>query len=390
MPERKPFNIAFLITSMPIGGAETLLVNLLRSIPKNQGNPTVICLKEKGPLGQQIQDEFPVYSDLIKHKLDIGILFRLRRIFKERQIDAIVTVGAGDKMFWGRLAAYLNGTPVILSALHSTGWPDGVGKLNRLLTPITDGFIAVAKSHGDFLRDFEKFPDSKVFVVNNGIDTDRFRKDTQARRNLRKEWGFSDQHSVCGVVAALRPEKNLRLFLDSAKLTNQKNPQARFVITGSGPEEGPLKDYAKQIGVDKIVQFLGSRSDIPQVLSGFDLFALTSDNEASPVSILEAMSCELPVVCTDVGSVRESVEHGKTGFITPVNQAKPMAEHWNTLLSNSVLANQFGAKAREQVVENNSLKSMTDGYLKLIRKIYSSKLNRETNPATSPSPSPTK
>ena len=62
-----------------------------------------------------------------------------------------MTVGAGDKMFWGRLAAWRAGVPVILSALHSTGWPDGVGRLNRLLTPITDAFIAVARIARPFL-----------------------------------------------------------------------------------------------------------------------------------------------------------------------------------------------------------------------------------------------
>ena len=92
----------------------------------------------------------------------------------ERQIDAVVTVGAGDKMFWGRLAAYFARVPVIASALHSTGWPDGIGRLNRWLTPITDAFIAVADTHGQFLIDQERLPPEKVFVIPNGVDTSRF------------------------------------------------------------------------------------------------------------------------------------------------------------------------------------------------------------------------
>ena len=87
LEDRGPLNIAFLITSMPIGGAETLLVNLMRRLDPARICPQVICLKEKGPLGEQIADEFKVHSDLIRHRYDIGIVPRLQRIFAEQRID---------------------------------------------------------------------------------------------------------------------------------------------------------------------------------------------------------------------------------------------------------------------------------------------------------------
>ncbi len=117
--------------------------------------------------------EIPVFSHLLSHKYDLRVLPRLRRLLVRRQTEAVVTVGAGDRMFWGRLAARLAGVPVVLTALHSTGWPDVVGRLNRLLTPITDGFIAVAEEHGRYLREVERFPPHKVFVIPNGVDTER-------------------------------------------------------------------------------------------------------------------------------------------------------------------------------------------------------------------------
>jgi hypothetical protein len=90
---------------------------------------------------------------------------------RRREIDAIVTVGAGDKMFWGRLAARLAGVPVVAAALHSTGWPDVVGRLNRWLPPFTDAFIACAPTHGRYLIEQECFPAERVHVVPNGVDT---------------------------------------------------------------------------------------------------------------------------------------------------------------------------------------------------------------------------
>ena len=89
---------------------------------------------------------------LLAHKYDFAVLGRLTRLLRQRRIDAVVTVGTGgDKMFWGRLAAWLAGVPVICSSLHSTGLPDHVEWPNRLLAPITDAFIAVAEPHGRYL-----------------------------------------------------------------------------------------------------------------------------------------------------------------------------------------------------------------------------------------------
>ena len=193
-----------------------LLVNLVRSFDRSRIEPLICCLKQPDELGLEIQQDVPLFSNLINHKFDVVVMARLRQLFKEQQVDAVVTVGAGDKMFWGRLAARYSKIPVILSALHSTGWPDGVGKLNRLLTRITDGFIAVAGDHKEFLINFEKFPAEKVFMIPNGIDTSQFKFDAQARLAWRSRLKIGPHAPVCGIVAALRTEKNHSLFLELA------------------------------------------------------------------------------------------------------------------------------------------------------------------------------
>ena len=146
LADRGPLRVMFLITSMPVGGAETLLVNLIRRLDRERFAPELACLKQLGPLGEELAGEIPAHHGLLNRKYDLRILPRLTKLLARRKIDAVVTVGAGDKMFWGRLAAWRAGAPVVLSALHSTGWPDGIGRLNRLLTPITDGFTPERRS----------------------------------------------------------------------------------------------------------------------------------------------------------------------------------------------------------------------------------------------------
>ena len=197
-PRTTPLNVSFIITSLPVGGAETLLVNLVRRLDKSLVQPQVLCLKEAGELGEAIAREVPLQSDLLSGKFDLRILPKLIHIFRSQPTDAVITVGAGDKMFWGRLAARFAKVPVICSALHSTGWPDGVSKLNRMLTSITDGFVACAKNHAQHMVENEGFPKSKVFMIPNGVDTDRFKPNKASRNWLRSELNLTSDVKLIG------------------------------------------------------------------------------------------------------------------------------------------------------------------------------------------------
>ena len=237
LDDRGPLRVMFLITSMPVGGAETLLVNLIRQLDRERFRPSLCCLKSLGPLGETLAAEIPTFHDLIQHKYDARVVRRLSRLFRAERIDAVVTVGAGDKMFWGRLAAWHAGVPVVLCALHSTGWPDAIGRLNRsrLLTRWTDAFIGVADTHGIHLVEKEGFPAHKVCIIPNGVDTGRFHplRDTTA---LGRELGLRRSVPTAGIVAALRPEKNHELFLRAAARVRARIPEAQFLIIGDGPE----------------------------------------------------------------------------------------------------------------------------------------------------------
>ena len=133
--DRGPLRVMFIITSMPVGGMEALLVELIRRMDRSRFQPELCCLKQFDTLGEVISQEIPTFSGLLKHKFDIAVLWRLKKLMRQRRIDAVVTVGTGDKMFWGRLAAWRARVPVICSALHSMGLPDKVESLNRLLRP---------------------------------------------------------------------------------------------------------------------------------------------------------------------------------------------------------------------------------------------------------------
>jgi glycosyltransferase involved in cell wall biosynthesis len=387
LADRGPLRVMFVISSMPVGGAETLLVNLVRRLDREHFSPELCCLQTLGPLGEVLSNEIPTFAGLIGGKYDVGVAFRLAKLFRTRRIDAVVTVGAGDKMFWGRIAARLAGVPVVCSAIHSTGWPDVIERPNRwrLLTRWTDAFIGVARPHGEYLIRQEGFPAEKVRVIPNGVDVQLFggRYDVAA---IRRSLNIDPQAPVVGIVAALRAEKNHALFLRAAKRVLTQIPAARFLIVGDGPEHAALEQLTAQLDLTAAVRFLGNRQDIPELLAAVDVFALTSKMEANPVSILEAMASGKPVVAPRVGSIAESVIDGRTGFLVEQGDEGQTAERLVQLLANPTLARSMGQAGREDVVDRWSLERMVAGYEQLLTEIYEAKATAQRLPGGKKSP----
>jgi glycosyltransferase involved in cell wall biosynthesis/O-antigen/teichoic acid export membrane protein len=369
----RPLRVMFVITSMHVGGAETLLLNLLRRIDRSRFSPELCCLKELGELGEQLQHEIPVYEKLLRNKFDIGVFWRLTKLLRRRQIDAVVTVGAGDKMFWGRLAARRAGVPVVISALHSTGWPDSITWLNRRLTPLTDAFIAVADRHAKYLVEHEHLPSDRVVVISNGVDTDRYGPNRSGSANLRQQLGIAHSVPLAGIVAVLRPEKNHEMFLRVAARVRRDLVEAHFLIIGDGPRRAELETLVAQLGLTDCVHFLGKRTDVPELLGLLDVFVLTSHNEANPVSILEALASGKPVVSTAVGSIPQTVIDGVTGYLVEPNDELTMARRVSELLLDPAKSQRLGATGRRLVIDNWSLERMVEGYEELLERLYRQK-----------------
>jgi glycosyltransferase involved in cell wall biosynthesis len=372
--DRGPLRVMFVITSMPVGGMEVLLVELIRRLDRERFLPELCCLKYFDTLGEKLAEEIPAFTGLLSRKYDVRVLWRLTRLLRKRKIDAVVTVGTGgDKMFWGRLAGRLAGVPVICSALHSTGLPDRVEFMNRLLAPITDAFIGVAEPHGKYLARHEGCPEHKIRVIPNGVDVEKYHP-RRPSANLRRELGLRQESPVAGIVAALRPEKNHELFLQAAAIVHREMPEVEFLVVGDGLRREELEKAAADLSLGDVVHFAGTRSDIPEMLGLMDVFVLTSHMEANPVSILEAMACEKPVVATRVGSVPETVLDGRTGFVAPPGDAEQIALRIMELLKNPARAAAFGRAGREEVIAHWSIERMVRGYEDLLEQIYECKV----------------
>ena len=155
-------------------------------------------------------------------------------------------------------------------------------------------------------------PPQKVIYLPNGIDHRRFEREPDS--SLIQQYRLSPDQAVVGTVAALRPEKNLlRLLRVFAQLPASLNP--KLVIVGEGPDRARIEASARTLNISDRLVLTGALAEPERLLKRFDVFALTSDTEQMPNSVLEAMAAERVIVSTDVGDVKQMVASENRPFV---------------------------------------------------------------------------
>ncbi len=210
---------------------------------------------------------------------------------------------------------------------------------------------------------------SKLVVIRNGVDTTRFRPDMKARESSRLELGISTDAPVIGVVARDHPHKGVRHFL-AAAAEFRRWRDAHFVMCGAGLDSSneALTDCINEAGLQDRVHRLGRRGDVERILNALDVFASASEEEALPVAVLEAMSCGVPCVVTDVGDSAFLV--GATGRVVAARDHVAIAKAWSSLLA---LApdelRDLGAVARARILADFDIQSVAGDYYRLYREV---------------------
>jgi len=285
----------------------------------------------------------------------IALLKLYRLIRRERpQIVHTHTATAG---LLGRLAAKLAGVPIILHTFHghvlhgyfSPLRSKALVWMERLLACFTDRIVTVSEGQRRELAGYGIAPLEKIAVVPLGFELEALLACGSRRGELRRQLGLSDADKLIGIIARLVPIKNHHLFLQTAKLVAEAIPQARFLVVGDGELREELEAYARDLGLNRRVLFTGWQRDLPCLYADMDVVALTSINEGTPVSIIEAMAAGVPVAATAVGGVPEVIADGETGYLVKAGDAEGLAEAITELLRNPAKAKEMGQKGRKAV-----------------------------------------
>jgi glycosyltransferase involved in cell wall biosynthesis len=284
-------------------------------------------------------------------------------ILIRRERPHIVHTHTAKAGFLGRVAARLAGVPVIVHTFHGHvlhGYYGAVknGLLRRLeqsLAWCTDRLVTVSEEVKRELVCFGIADAQKITVIPLGFDLEPFLNSYTRRGEFRQELGLRDEIKLVGIVGRIFPIKNHHLFLAAAGRIALANPDIRFVIVGDGALRSALEQQAQQLGIADRVLFTGWRRDLPRIYADLNVLAISSDNEGTPVSAIEAMAAGCPVVATRVGGLPDLISDSTTGRLVPPRDAAALANSVLDLLGDPDAARQISRNATEAVRQRFTL-----------------------------------
>ena len=293
--------------------------------------------------------------------------------------------------FAGRVAAWMAGVPVIVHTFHGHIFHSYFSKLisgfiasvERMVGQITTCAIALSESQkNELVNQYHILPASKIVVIQLGFDFDN--KDyATLRQNFRNRYNVQQDDVAIGIVGRIVPVKNHSFFvkvIHSILSSGVKNPPAFFII-GDGYLRSNVETELRQKKIafsnkamsrETRVVFTSWLTDIVKVMNGLDIVVLTSLNEGTPLSVIEAQFFEKPVVATNVGGLKDSMRPGITGFIVEKNDLITFCEKLDLLIVDEHLRNTMGKEGNKfasvEFSKQKEITLTTDLYFYLLRK----------------------
>jgi glycosyltransferase involved in cell wall biosynthesis len=298
----------------------------------------------------------PALGRSIRGASDLAALGALTRLMRSLGPHVVHTHTAKAGTL-GRLAALCARVPVIVHTYHGHvfhGYFSAPATrlflaIERWLGRRTDRLVTVGEAvRAELLRLGIGTPE-RLVVIPLGLDLDRFLDAEMLRGRLRAELGIGAAVPLVGIVARLVPIKAHEVFLEVAARVGREWPEARFLVVGDGERRAELEALASRAGPPGRVHFLGWRRDLDRIYADLDVAVLTSRNEGSPVSLIEAMAAGRPVVATRVGGVPDLVEDGVSGWLAPDGDAGAVAAALRLLLADPERRQAMGAAGRKHV-----------------------------------------
>jgi len=281
---------------------------------------------------------------------------KLKEIILEFKPD-IVHTHASKAGALGRKAALACNVPVIVHTFHGHVFHSYFGRLKtalfqfieRQLAAKSTKIIAISPLQKEELsQQFHICKPEKIAVIPLGFDLGQFQENlAEKRRVTREKYQLEDDEVAVAIVGRLAPIKNHALFLSVIELLAQKKCTARFFIVGDGMEKERIEREVARLTkmFDVRIEMTSWIKDIATFNAGMDIMCLTSNNEGTPVSLIEAQACNLPVVSTDVGGVKDILIPDETGFVVPKNDANAFARSLEKLIESKALRNEMSKKS---------------------------------------------
>lgn len=269
----------------------------------------------------------------ISLKNDLVAIRKLYYLIQQER-PHIVHTHTAKAGFIGRLAAWLARVPVVCHTFHGHVLHGYFGatknrfflELEKFGSRLSSCIITLSGLLRDELVSLGVTHHDHIAVIPLGFELQEFARQKRHSGSFRKELGLSEQDKLVAVVGRLVKIKNIPLFLEAAAKLRHLNQDIHFAVVGDGEEREKLESYARSLGLERVVHFTGWRHDLPKVYADLDVTVISSNNEGTPVSLIEAMAVGCPVVATRVGGVPDLLDNGRLGILVPPGNGEAMGK----------------------------------------------------------------
>jgi glycosyltransferase involved in cell wall biosynthesis len=350
--------VLWIIDSLGPGGAEGLMLPLLKNMSGSTITPRVCALRVRNgnPIAVELE-KINVAVDLlpIENLRDVAGFKHLVEYIRRHKPDVVHTQLETSDIF-GTLAAKHLGIPSV-STVHTLDIPSKKRRTywrNFLRWHILGWFAQRVIAVSNITRDVYLklgISSKKLVTMYNGIDLKVFTQKGSRASHKRKILNLPPGCVVITTVAVLREPKGIQFMLQALPAIVKVVPNLFYVIVGDGDYRMALEELSNQLNIQEHVIFLGHRTDIPEILAASDLFVFPTLQDALPTVLFEAMAVGLPIIASAVGGVPEIIHHQQNGVLVPPADTSSLAETCIHLLSDGEYLKQISASALRTVKE---------------------------------------
>ena len=349
-------NILFINSIRMYGGGEVWMITAIKELIKRNHNVTLICRPDSRIAFFAEKNNINFIKMKIRGDLDPFVILKMISILRSKEIEIILTNMDKELRLSGIAARFAKVKAVICR--KGIDYP----LKNNLRYRLTYNWLAkviVANSNATkktILKNAPWLDKSRAIVIYNGIDPELFSKKNTC--NLRKELRIPNEAPIIGFVGRLNVQKGITYILQAFKKVLRIIPTAQLVMVGEGDLKEEIETVVKENNYSKNIHLFSFRDDIPNMMRTIDLLILPSVWEGFGTVLIEAMASEKPCITTNISSMPEIVEEGKTGYLVPPKNPDKLSEAIIDLIQNPLKAIEMGREGKKVVLAKFNLKKM--------------------------------
>lgn len=374
--ETPPVKVLHIITRLIVGGAQENTIYTAALLDQRRFAVEVLSGPQTGSEGSLIEETrergipLTILPNLVRQVSpinDLLALWKLTRLMRQRRFQ-IVHTHSSKAGILGRLAARLAGVPVIVHTVHGWSFHDYMSPfvrstyitLERWMATFSDALIVVTN------KDIEKGLRHNIGranqyrLIRSAVPLDEFDPSAGERSAAHKEFGIPDDAIVVGTIGRFSEQKNPFDWARVAARVSRVQPGVWFLLVGDGPLRSDLEELLRKEGIADKTVLAGLRRDVPRMISGIDIFLLTSLWEGLPRVIPQAMAMGIPVIANQVDGIAEAIQDEVTGYLCPPGDLDRMAERCVRLINQPDLRREMGLIGRSYATQEFDLQRMIE------------------------------